>query len=149
MPIVISTNSSLRNAPFIYGDDAGGPLGVSYSKLIPNLNVAPASLLTAQNGALANNGEITVSFGTDQQNVAVAVSINMTGVLGRGLFRVRARKTTSPNEQAFFLLNGEISTVILYWTGGFETFGLQNLSQVAVAAYLIAAPNAPLIGSPL
>ncbi len=149
MPIVISTNSSLKNAPFINGDDAGSPLSVAYSNLIPNLNVAPASILTAEDGALANNGEIAIDFGTDEQNVGVAVSINMTGQLGRGLFRVAAKKSTGPTELAYFLINGEVSTVLLYWVGGFEIFTLQNLSQVAVAAYLAAASNAPLIAPPL
>ena len=149
MPIVISTNESLRNAPFIYGDDAGSPLSVSYSELIPNLNVAPSSISTAQNGALVNNGEITIDFGSNQQNVGIAVSINMNGLLGRGLFRMMGRKTTGELEFAYFFLNGAVSTAILYWVGGFQQFGLQNLSQVTVAAYLIAAPNAPLIGPPL
>lgn len=149
MPVVISTNPSLRNAPFIYGSDVGAPLSISYSTLIPNLNVTNASILTAQNGALANNGAISIAFTGDQQNVGVAVSINMTGVLGRGLFRVGARKSTGPTELAYFLINEVVSTALLYWVGGFETFELQNLSQVTVAAYLIAAPNAPLIGPPL
>lgn len=149
MPIVISTNSSLKNAPFINGDDAGSPLSVAYSNLIPNLNVAPASILTAEDGALANNGEISIDFGADQENVGVAVSINMKGQVGRGLFAVRAKSGMGPIEVAYFLINGEVSTVLLYWVGGFTAFTLQNLSQVTVAAYLAAAPNAPLIGPPL
>lgn len=149
MPIIISTNPSLRNAPFVYGNDSGSKLDASYSTLIPNLNGTPASLLTAQNGALANNGEISIDFGSNQQNVGVVGTINMTGVLGRGLFRMMGRKATGELELAYFLLNENVSTVMLYWVGGFQMFGLQNLSQVTVAAYLAAMPNAPLMGPPL
>ncbi len=149
MPILISTHPSLKNAPFISGEDAGSSLSVAYSNLIPNLNVTSASILTAEDGALVNNGEISIDFTVDEQNVGVAVSINMNGLLGRGLFRVAAKKSTGPTELAYFLINGEVSTVLLYWVGGYEIFTLQNLSQVTVAAYLAAAPNAPLIGPPL
>ena len=53
----------------------------------------------------------------DEQTVGVAVSINMNGLLGRGLFRVAAKKSTGPTELAYFLINGEVSTVLLYWVG--------------------------------
>lgn len=148
MPILISTNPMVRNAPFVYGNDTAGPLSVSYSSMIPNLNGTPASLLTTQNGALANNGEITIDFGSNQQNVGLVGVINMTGVLGRGLFRAMGRKSTGELELAYFLLNESVSTVMLYWVGGFQQFGLQNLSQVTVAAYLVAMPNTTLVAPP-
>ena len=69
LPILISTHPSLKNAPFISGEDAGSSLSVAYSNLIPNLNVTSASILTAEDGALVNNGEISIDFTVDEQNV--------------------------------------------------------------------------------
>ena len=150
MPIVISTNLFLQNSAFVYGNSGVSPLSVSYSELIPNLNGNPSTILSDQNGALANGAEVMVDFGTDRENVGIVVSIkNASKQPTRGLFRVAARGSTGGTELAYFLLDKEVSTGLLLWVGGFAIFTLQNLSQVTVAAYLAVAPNTPLIGPPL